>query len=91
MSKGAYKYSEMSGSKCMPKGHMPQKSGTHRMSAEHGLNSGDATKGLRNVEGRVGAGVKGFEKGSYRLAGPVDGGGAGHSKQSKGHGKQPKL
>lgn len=26
-----------------------------------------------------------FSKAAYRLAGPVDGGGAGHTKQSKGH------
>lgn len=55
------KPSNLPGYKCMPKSHMPKSEG--KMSSAHGTNSGDSTKGLRNADGRVGAGKRGFKSG----------------------------
>lgn len=84
MSKGAYKY-ESPGAKSMS-GARTGMSGKGRMSGAHGLvQNKSPTKGMKHPEGRVGDGCYPFGSGNYRQAGPVDGGGAGHKKQPKGH------
>jgi hypothetical protein len=82
MGKGAYTYE---GNKKMSASTAGM-NGKGRMSSAHGLNTRDRAHAMRHPEGRVGADCPSFNSGPDKVAGPVDGGGAGHHKQPKGHG-----
>ena len=80
MGKGAFTYE---GGRSMPKSKSGL-TGSGKMSSAHGLNSGNATKGMRHAEGRIGAGCKGFSSGIPGDKSPVNSA-AHHAKQPSGH------
>ncbi len=85
MAKGPYKYSEISGSKCMSssKGALTKAQG--KMSGAHGVVPKNSKTNMDYNTGgyRIGAGCRTFRSG---LLGPAGGGhGAGHASQPRGH------
>lgn len=84
MSKGAYKYSDVSGSKCMSssKGAMVKAQG--KMSSAHGTNGQSTNNNMQqNAGNSVGHSTRTFRSGLLGEAG-YKGGGTAHAKQPKG-------
>lgn len=85
MSKGPYRYSEISGSKCMSPSQGALKRGQGKMSSAHGTNGQSKSNNMnQNVGNSVGAGCRPFRSGLPGKAG-YDGGGTAHAKQPSGH------
>lgn len=83
MSKGAYKYSEMSGAKCVSTSKSPLKSAQGKMSSAHGVVPKNTNNNMtQNVGNSVGHGCRSFRSGLPGEAG-YKGGGTVHAKQPK--------
>ena len=85
MSKGPYKYSEISGSKSLATSR-PNMSGKGRMSGAHGVVPRGPTKGMTNAEGRLGATTRAFKSVLSETTGGCKDG-TRHASQPKGSGK----
>jgi hypothetical protein len=84
MPKGAFKYSEISGSKCMSKSQGILKSAQGKMSSAHGVVPCNTKNNMTiNAGNAVGHGCRPFRSGLLPTAAP--GHGAGHKSQPKGH------
>lgn len=84
MSKGAYRYSDISGSKCMSSSRSKLTSAKGKMSSAHGTNGQSKDNNMsQNGSGAIGHGCRTFKNGLLGKAG-YDGGGTAHAKQPKG-------
>lgn len=85
MSKGPYKYSEVTGSKCMSSAKGPLKNGTGKMSSAHGQHGGSKSHNMNQGGGnKIGKGTRTFKHEAYPSAGPKRSY-PGHASQPSGH------
>lgn len=73
MSKGAYKYSDQSGAKCMSKSHGVLKSAQGKMSSSHGVVPKNTHNNMDQggTNQKIGQNCRGFKHGIPGEAGPV--------------------